>query len=86
MHHEKGETFLKQFRSEVEKFTMTIKECGNPFSEDSKDCLIVLHTGSLKKGVSVDNVMKIALNRNGDLDDFFRYENQEFSPIYLSVQ
>ena len=59
-HHEEGETFHKQFRSDVEKLTMTIKEYGNPFSEDSTDSLIVLHTGSLKKGVPVDNVMKIA--------------------------
>ena len=143
-HHEEGETFQKQFRSDVEKLTMTIKEYGSPFSEDSKDSLIVLHTGSLKKGVPVDNVMKIAevgqkayeafiterfverkepiyktismnnlrifdnetahgkkeqqikclkndvslfsrlfiacQNRVGDLDDFFRYENQEFPP------
>ena len=39
---------------------MPIKEYRNPFSEDSKDSLIVLHTDSLKKGVPVDNVMKIA--------------------------
>ena len=126
---------------------MTIKEYGNPFSEDSKDSLIVLHTGGLKKGVPVDNVMKIAevgekayeafiterfverkepisktismnnlrifdnekaqgkkeqqikclkndvsllprlfiacQNRDGDLDDFFCYENQEF-PLSIS--
>ena len=147
-HHEEGETFQKQFRSDVEKLTMTIKEYGNPFSEDSKDYLIVLHTGSLKKGVPVDNVMKIAevgekayevfikerfierkkpisktismnnlrifdnetthgkkeqqikclkndvslfsrlfiacQNRDGDLDDFFRYYNQEFPHASIS--
>ena len=60
MHHEEGERFQKQFRCDVEKLTMTIKEYGNPFTKDSKDSLIVLHTGSLKRGVAVDNVMKIA--------------------------
>ena len=150
-HHEEGETFQKQFRSDIEKLTMTIKEYRNPFSEDSKDYLIVLHTSSLKKRVPVDNVMKIAevgekayevfikerfierkerisktismnnlrifdnetthgkkeqqikclkndvslfsrlfiacQNRDGDLDDFFRYYNLEFPPcIDLSVQ
>ena len=59
-HHEEGETFQKQFRSDIEKLSMTIKEYGNPFSEDSNDSLIVLHTGSLKKGVPVDNIIKIA--------------------------
>ena len=39
---------------------MTIKEYGNLFSDNYKDSLTVLHTGSLKKGVPVDNVMKIA--------------------------
>ena len=38
---------------------MTMKEYGNPFSEDSIDTLVVLHNGNLKTRKSVESLSKI---------------------------
>ena len=37
----------------------TMREYGNPFSEDSTDTLVVLHNGNLKTEKSVENLSKI---------------------------
>ena len=143
-HHEEGEAFQEQFKLDVERLLVTMREYGNPFSEDSTDTLVVLHNGNLKTGKSVENLSKIeevgektyeafvkerfvertasisktiptnnffifntetnrgkkqqqvtclkndvslfsrlfiaCQNRDGDLDNFFQYENQDYPP------
>ena len=51
-HHKEGHTFQSQFKSDVEKLKLSMKENGNPFLEESMDCLIVLQE-------SVENLKKI---------------------------
>ena len=139
-HHKEGEAF----QLDVERLLVTMKEYGNPFSEDSTDTLVVLHNGNLKTGKSVENLCKIeeagekayeafvkerfvertasisktfpmnnlfifnteanrgkkqqqvtclkndvslfsrlfiaCQNRDGDLDNFFQYENEDYPP------
>ena len=58
-HHEEGEAFQEQFKLDVERLMVTMKEYGNPFSEDSADTLVVLHNGNLKTRKSVENLSKI---------------------------
>ena len=43
----------------MERLIATMKEYGNPFSEDSTDTLVVLHDGNLKTRKSVENLSKI---------------------------
>ena len=58
-HHEEGEAFQEQFKLDVERLKVTMKEYGNPFSEYSIDTFVLLHNGNLKRGKSVENVSKI---------------------------
>ena len=58
-HHEEGHAFQSQFKSDVEKLKLSMKENGNPCLEESMDCLIVLHNGNVKKEDSVENLKKI---------------------------
>ena len=58
-HHEEGEAFQEQFKLDVERLLVTMREYGNPFSEDSTDTLVVLHNGNLKTGKSVEDLSKI---------------------------
>ena len=147
-HHEEGEAFQEQFKLDMEGLLVTMREYGNPFSEDSTDTLVVLHNGNLKTGKSVENLSKIeevgektyeafmkdsfvertasisktiptnnffifntetnrgkkqqqvtclkndvslfsrlfiaCQNQDGDLDNFFQYENQDY-PLSISI-
>ena len=58
-HHEEGESFQEQFKLDVERLIVTMKEYGNPFSKHSIDTLVVLYNGNLKTGKSVENLSKI---------------------------
>ena len=58
-HHEEGEAFQEQFKLDVERLLVTMREYANPFSEDSTDTLVVLHNGNLKTEKSVENLSKI---------------------------
>ena len=139
-HYEECEAFQEQFKLDVERLLVTMKEYGNPFSEDSTNTLVVLHNGNLKTGKSVENLCKIeevgekayeafvkerfvertvsisktnnlfifntetnhgkkqqqvtclknvslfsrffiaCQNRDGNLDNFFQYENEDYPP------
>ena len=58
-HHEEDEAFQERFKLDMERLLVTMREYGNPFSEDSTDTLVVLHNGNLKTGKSVENLSKI---------------------------
>ena len=143
-HHDEGEAFQEQFKLDLERLLVTMREYGNPFSEDSTDTSVVLHNGNLKTGKSVEHFSKIeevgektyeafvkerfvertasisktiptgnffifntetnrgkkqqqvtclkndvslfsrlfiaCQNQDGDLDNFFQYENQDYPP------
>ena len=71
-HHEEGEAFQEQFKLDVERLIVTMKEYGNSFSEDSTDTLVVLHNGNLKPGKSVENLSKIEEVREKAYETFVK--------------
>ena len=68
-HHE---AFQEQFKLDVERLLVTMREYGDPFSEDSTDTLVVLHNGNLKTGKSVEDLSKIEEVREKTYEAFVK--------------
>ena len=58
LHHEESPAHQKRYCEDVRKLTMTIRELGSPFLEQSTDTLVVLHNGQMHKGIAVTNVAR----------------------------
>ena len=69
-HHEQTESQQGRFFIHLSNLIQVISEFGNPFLETSTD-LLVLDTRNIAVACQI---------RNGNLDDFFRHENQSFPP------
>ncbi|CAH3151254.1 unnamed protein product [Porites lobata] len=72
-HHEEAKHVQKKFTQNVKDLAKAIEEMGNPFTENSND-LLVLDSRDLADPAIIDSV------RNGNLDEFFKHENQAYPP------
>eukprot|EP00794_Sanderia_malayensis_P014494 gene14494-16001_t len=58
-HHEQTIAEEVRFKNDVKSLISTINEYGNPFLEESEDCLFVLNSGQIRSGLPVKNLEKI---------------------------